>query len=416
VEHFYFTLSMLFLDVTSSCKSAKSTGMQRTTRKIFTELRKQHAVNPICWNLGGDCYHLLGSRELEILRNPFRVLSRATARPEWHGETFLAELYRLVFRKGIRLEDELKEGDLLLVPDLFRDGRMDRLPKVIAQTAARSIAIFHDAAALRLGGISPGSRARFQHYIESLAAFDLVICVSQESCDHLHRLWLDRGTAATATCVERWPVEWDRPARHAIGNPSRNLIVCVGTLESRKNYATLLRALESLWEEGLTFEFELIGRSTGSYGHKILPSIRKIQKRGWPFRWLKHVDDERLERAYRDCAFTVYPSLMEGFGLPILESLSHGKPCICGDNGALGEASAAGGCLNVDQTSSRALADAIKQLLTDQALCARFSAEARARRFRSWSNYIDCFCEHMDAISNEESVAPEPAEAMKLAN
>jgi glycosyltransferase involved in cell wall biosynthesis len=178
----------------------------------------------------------------------------------------------------------------------------------------------------------------------------------------------------------------------------------------------LLRALESLWEEGLTFEFELIGRSTGSYGHKILPSIRKIQKRGWPFRWLKHVDDERLERAYRDCAFTVYPSLMEGFGLPILESLSHGKPCICGDNGALGEASAAGGCLNVDQTSSRALADAIKQLLTDQALCARFSAEARARRFRSWSNYIDCFCEHMDAISNEESVAPEPAEAMKLAN
>jgi glycosyltransferase involved in cell wall biosynthesis len=407
---------MLFLDVTSSCKSAKSTGMQRTTRKIFTELWKRHAVTPICWNFTGGCYHLLGPREQNILTNPFRVLSRATARPEWPGESFLAELNRLVLRKGVRLEDELKEGDLLLVPDLFRDGRMDRLPKIIAQTAARSIAIFHDAAALRLGGLSPVNRKRFQDYIEALAAFDLVICISQDSCDHLQSLWLDRGTAPTETCVERWPVEWERPDRRAIGNSSRNLIVCVGTLESRKNYPTLLRALESLWEEGLTFEFELIGRSTGSYGHKILPSIRKIQERGWPFRWLKHVDDERLDRAYRDCSFTVYPSLMEGFGLPILESLSRGKPCICGENGALGEVSAGGGCLNVDQTSSGALTDAIRRLLTDRALYARLSAEARERRFRSWSNYIDCLGEHMGSISNEETVVPELAEAMQVAN
>ena len=252
---------------------------------------------------------------------------------------FFAGALSVGLRKGVRLEDELEEGDLLLVPDLFRDGRMDRLPRVIAQTAARSIAIFHDAAALRLGGISPVNRKRFHDYIEALAAFDLVICISQDSCDHLQRLWLDRGIAPAPTCVERWPVEWERPERRAIGNSSRNLIVCVGTLESRKNYPTLLRALESLWEEGLTFEFELIGRSPRNYGHKILPSIRKIQERGWPFRWLKHVDDERLDQAYRDCAFTVYPSLMEGFGLPILESLSRGKPCICGDNGALGEVS-----------------------------------------------------------------------------
>ncbi len=407
---------MLFLDVTSSCKSAKSTGMQRTTRKIFTELRQRHAVTPISWNLGGNCYQLLGPREREILTNPFRVLSLATARPERPGESFLAELYRLVLRKGVRLEDELKEGDLLLVPDIFRDRRMDWLPRLIAQTAARSIAIFHDAAALHLGGLSPVNQKRFHDYIEALAAFDLVICISQDSCDHLQRLWLDHGTPATATCVERWPVEWERPEHRAIENSSRNLIVCVGTLESRKNYLTLLRALESLWEEGLTFEFELIGRSTGSYGHKILPSIRKIQERGWPLRWLKHVDDERLERAYRDCAFTVYPSLMEGFGLPILESLSRGKPCICGDNGALGEVSAGGGCLNVDQTSSGALADAMRRLLTDQPLYARLSAEARARKFRSWSNYIDCLGEHMDSVSNEETVVPGLAEAMPVAN
>jgi len=396
---------MIFLDVTSSCKSVINTGIQRTTRKIFAELRRRHAVTAICWNLRAGSYHLLGARERRILESPFRVLSHAVARPKWYGDTFLAELYRWIFCKRVRLENELKQGDVLLVPDLFRDGRMDWLPRLIAQTAARSIAIFHDAADLRLGGISAGRRARFNHYIESLAAFDLVICISHESCDYLRRLWLDLGTAPTATCVEKWPVEWEKPKRRATRNPSRNLIVSVGTLEARKNYPTLLRALESLWEAGIIFEFELIGRSTGNYGYKILPSIRKMQKRGWPFRWLKHVDDERLERAYRDCAFTVYPSLMEGFGLPILESLSHGKPCICGDNGALGEVSAGGGCLLVDQTSWEDLAAAMRRLLSDPDLYARLSAEARGRRFRSWSNYIDCFCEHMDAISNEESVA-----------
>jgi len=392
---------MIFLDVTSSCKSVTNTGIQRTTRKIFAELRTRHAVTAICWNLGAGRYHLLGSRERKILESPFRVISRPMARPKWHGENFLAELCRWIFCKCVRLENELKQGDVLLVPDLFRDGRMDWLPRLIAQTAARSIAIFHDAADLRLRGISAGRRARFNRYVESLAAFDFVICISQESSDHLHRLWLDLGTAPTATCVEKWPIEWEKPKPRATRTPSRNLIVSVGTLEARKNYPTLLRALESLWEEGITFEFELIGRSTGNYGHKILPSIRKMQTGGRPFRWLKHVDDDRLERAYCECAFTVYPSLMEGFGLPILESLSHGKPCICGDNGALGEISAGGGCLFVDQTSWEDLADAMRRLLSDRALYARLSAEARARKFRSWSNYIDCLREYMTAISND---------------
>ncbi len=40
---------MIFLDVTSSCKSVINTGIQRTTRKIFAELRRRHAVTAICW-------------------------------------------------------------------------------------------------------------------------------------------------------------------------------------------------------------------------------------------------------------------------------------------------------------------------------------------------------------------------------
>jgi len=120
-----------------------------------------------------------------------------------------------------------------------------------------------------------------------------------------------------------------------------------------------------------------------------------LQKQGKPVRWLQHVDDTTLLRAYRDCRFTVYPSLMEGFGLPIAESLWHGKPCLCGGNGALGEIAHGGGCLIVDQTNPLALAEGIKSLLRDQQLYARLCDEARARKFRSWTDYIEKFLDHL---------------------
>jgi glycosyltransferase involved in cell wall biosynthesis len=110
---------------------------------------------------------------------------------------------------------------------------------------------------------------------------------------------------------------------------------------------------------------------------------------------LRHVNDETLLRAYGQCRFTVYPSLLEGFGLPIVESLLHGKPCICGGNGALGEVARGGGCLIVDQTDPAALANGIKTLLQDRQLYSRLCDEARARKFRTWSDYMEKFLAHL---------------------
>jgi len=91
---------------------------------------------------------------------------------------------------------------------------------------------------------------------------------------------------------------------------------------------------------------------------------------------------------------------MEGFGLPILESLWHGKPCVCGGNGALGEVARGGGCLIVDQTSEDAIAAGIQKLLRDQATYARLCVEARARKFRSWSDYIEKLLKHLQLLFN----------------
>ena len=395
---------MLFLDVTSSCKSAKNTGMQRMTRALYLHLRNRLPVTPICWNKKGSCYQHLGRRELKLLQTPFRILSGATAKPEWRGETFLAELHRLAFRKTVRLENQITSGDILLIPDFYSDVRTQRLPELIAGTGIQSVAIFHDAAALRLAQLSDKARMRFQNYLKSLAAFAQVICISHESHDDLLQRWREYGSSPTATRVEPWPIEFDRAVRAADSIRARNMIACVGSFEPRKNHLTLLAAAEKLWLQGHDFELHLVGRTTGYYAPKMLPTVWRLQRRGRPLRWLRHVNDETLHEVYRSCRFTVYPSLFEGFGLPIAESLWHGKPCICGGNGALGEVARGGGCLIVDQTSEDAIASGIKKLLSDQEAYVRLCTEARARKFRSWPDYIEKLLGHLQSPLTSVSI------------
>jgi glycosyltransferase involved in cell wall biosynthesis len=388
---------MIYIDVTGACKSPKNTGIQRITRHIFHRLAGHVSTTPICWNSLGNRYQCLGQRERDVLEQPFQVLSRPTSRPEIRGEHFFAELHRQFFRKPVRLEDELKPGDVLLLPDIYRDGRLVELPKVIAGTRARTVAIFHDAAALRLPMLYPKARPRFQAYVVSLSLFDLIICDSQNSRAELLQLWSDFGTAPTATAVETLPVELNAEEQSQLSKAGGEVIVCVGTFEPRKNHLTLLRAAEKLWESGLTFQLELIGRSTSYFGRKVIAEVRRLRRVKRAACWSKHVNDQTLHRAYRECRFTVYPSLMEGFGLPIAESLLHGKPCVCGGNGALGEVARGGGCLTVDQTSVDALAEGIKTLLLDRQLYSRLCGEARARKFRSWSDYINKLLKHLEA-------------------
>ena len=374
---------MIYLDVTGSCKSAKSTGIQRATRTIFRELDQRESILPISWNLLGNCYQKLGQRELQILQEPFRVFRPSTARPDLRGENPIAELQRLLFRQLVPLRRKIERGDILFVPDIYRDGRLNYLPELIRGTGVRAVAIFYDAAALRLRIARNRARDRFQKYINSLAAFHLVICISRDSQEHLHQLWREHGTKSAETCVEELPLGNLDPAEReepmgGTGAPVP-IILSVGTFEPRKNHLTLLRAAEILWKNGLSFELQLIGRSTGYYGHKVISPIKQLQRAGYQIRWLKHVDDRTLHRTYRSCRFTVYPSRMEGFGLPIAESLWHGKPCVCGGNGALGELARPGGCLIVDQTNPDALAHAMRTLLTDNTTYERLAADARAR-------------------------------------
>jgi glycosyltransferase involved in cell wall biosynthesis len=386
-----------FIDVTSSCRSSQNTGMQRMTRRIFAELNQRLDVQPISWNTAGNFYTELGPRELELLKQPFASRSGAMAHPEWRGEDPFTESFRILRRRRLCLEQEIGAADVFFVPDIFRDGRRHALPALLKQSPARKVAIFHDATDLRLTDTYPDREWKSRPYLEALSLFDLVICVSEEAREDLHHFWNKYGCRATETVVELWPGELEGAQPALPGNDSDCSILYVSSFHGRKNHLRLFDAVEKLWNEGFSFKLALIGRNVGAPLNKIVRKIWKLRMRGRPLRWLRHVNDDTLLRAYCECHFTVYPSLMEGFGLPIVESLLHGKPCICGGNGALGEVARGGGCLIVDQTKTDALADGIRSLLLDRQLYSSLADEARARKFRTWADYIGQLLTHLRA-------------------
>jgi glycosyltransferase involved in cell wall biosynthesis len=71
----------------------------------------------------------------------------------------------------------------------------------------------------------------------------------------------------------------------------------------------------------------------------------------------------------------------------VLESVAHGKPCICSARGALGESTRGGGCVALERVDAASLAAAIARLLAAPGEVASLAAEARCRRLRSWTNY-----------------------------
>ncbi|HEY8965361.1 MAG TPA: glycosyltransferase family 1 protein, partial [Candidatus Methylacidiphilales bacterium] len=259
-------------------------------------------------------------------------------------------------------------GKWLVLSEVFTDGRLAWLASARETSPGlRIAAIFHDAIALtHPQWVSPQALAGFQSYAEALARCDLVVCVSAQSRDDLLAFWARRGLPAVRTEVLHWPLPrvaipgvW--PHRREEAAPA---VLCVSSIEPRKNHLLWLRACERLWREGIAFRALLVGERTTGAGAEVVAEIDRLRGEGRPVEWLARVDDAALRGLYRKAAFTVYPSLKEGFGLPILESLSFGRPCICGNSGAVAEVAEGGGCLTVEVDTADALAETMRTLLT----------------------------------------------------
>lgn len=152
-------------------------------------------------------------------------------------------------------------------------------------------------------------------------------------------------------------------------------LLAVGTIEPRKNYRRLAAAYQRLRDDlGIkTPELVVVGRPGWAFG-----DTPEVLRRTPGVRLLGHLPDGALLSLYRHALALVFPSLYEGFGLPLVEAMREGTPALVGSRGALPEV-AAGAALEVDAEDVEAIRVGLKRLVEDDGLRARLSAAGKER-------------------------------------
>ena len=383
---------MLLLDLTHTSHTRARTGIQRVARSLHHHLSTQ-AV-PITRDPFLGAWRKLESWELASLASSQGGEKRKAQWPasaKWRGR-----VRRVIGRtKHSALAGEF---DGLIEPELFGPPVARDFGKLFAHVTGPRIALFMDAIPLRFPELTPpGTVARFPGYLRELLMFDGVAAISEESRDSLLGYWRWLGISQPPPVVAL-PLGVDLASvggTTSVAAPSRVTetgsappkVLCVGTLEGRKNHLQLLEACELLWSRQARFRLHVIGHVNAETGGAALSRLRALQVAGRPIEYDGPGTDDHIVDSYAGCAFTIYPSVAEGFGLPVIESLARGKPCICSAHGALGEISRGGGCVALEKLDAAHLAAAISSLLDSPTTLSNLAEVARSRRFKSWADY-----------------------------
>ena len=169
--------------------------------------------------------------------------------------------------------------------------------------------------------------------------------------------------------------------RRELGLPERYLLQ-VGTVQPRKNYETSLRALARIPPSE---RLPLI--AAGGFGWDYQPVLRlvhELELKEW-VRFAGYVRARHLPALYQMATAVLFPSLDEGFGLPVLEAFAAGTPVVASDAGAIPEV-AGDAALICPALDDAALAEHIRAVLRGGELAERLSAAGRARAMLySWA-------------------------------
>jgi glycosyltransferase involved in cell wall biosynthesis len=175
-------------------------------------------------------------------------------------------------------------------------------------------------------------------------------------------------------------VEGKRMAILAKYKLRQRYILSVGTIEPRKNIDRLLDSYEQL-PRSLRDEFQLV--LAGMEGWADQQTLARIKRPSRNIRYLGYVPEEDLPALTAGAEVLVYPSLLEGFGLPVVQAMASGVPVVTSEGGALREV-AGDAALFVDPLSVGEITEALRKILTSPSLHCELSAlgRTRAARFR----------------------------------
>lgn len=280
--------------------------------------------------------------------------------------------------------------------DLPRAARRERVDAVLVQYTAPlsvtpNVVAIHDLSFTDPRSrqwIPTGERARMRATIRwSAIRANRILALSEYTANDLRRHWgID-----PARIVVAYPAVGTGRAEQLRQRPRDDLrpgnkpltVLAVGNVLPRKNLLVLAMAVRALRQRGIDVVLRVVGQVPRA-GSEVRSELGRIGRD-----WVTisgYATEADLVAAYHEADVFCFPSLHEGFGLPVLEAMTAGVPTVVSDATALPEAAGDAGCL-VDPHDPTAWADTVEQVLTDQNLAGRMRVAGltHAARF-SWND------------------------------
>jgi glycosyltransferase involved in cell wall biosynthesis len=256
------------------------------------------------------------------------------------------------------------------------------LPPTLPGT--RTVLSVHDLSFVRVPDSASPSLKRYLDAVvpRSVARADHILADSTATKHDLIALYRTPPEKITVLLsgVEARFTPADGPAQAAVRARYRigavPYLFTVGTVQPRKNYARLIAALARLRAGGRDLALVI----AGGRGWLEDPIYAAVEAHGLSdsVHFIGFADDADLPALYTGAAATVFPSLYEGFGLPVLEAMACGSPVVTSNCSSLPEV-AGDAALLVDPLDEAAIADATARVLDDAALRERLIARGRER-------------------------------------
>lgn len=179
-----------------------------------------------------------------------------------------------------------------------------------------------------------------KNMVELIQNSDLLLPISKSSDNDLKTFAKQQGLKIPPTKVIRLSdksVDSKGKSTKPSNDIAKEFIACVGTVEVRKNHALLYYVYKLAAERNIDLPQLVVvggrGWYTGDLQH-ILDNDPAIKGK---ILLLSGVDDSGLKWVFENCLFTVYPSMYEGWGLPVAESLANGKLCLASNSSSIPE-------------------------------------------------------------------------------
>lgn len=374
------------LDADYSARHDHHTGIQRVARSVSSRWVEPHGALPVAWTASRSGYRALAADEQD------RLLRWGRA-PQHTGDPAPTPARLVVpWRCAIVL---------LEVPP---QDALDQLAALAQHSSNRVVAVGYDAIPITSIDLRPLDDATvFVRYLSMLRHAHHVAGISASAATEFRgfseALVAQGVTGPDVTEVLLASEAVGAVRREAATDDGERRVLVIGSHEIHKNHLAVLHAAERLWRSGVDFTLQFVG-GQGSAWASYRERVDALTAAGRPVVDLGRLSDEDMWRTCREATFTVFPSLHEGYGLPVAESLACGTPVITSDYGSMREIAAGGGCLLVDPRDDDDLEAGMRRLLTEPELLARLSAEALAAPVRTWDAYA---AELWDVVTSELS-------------